>query len=118
MADDVPRGRSDVRLDENSTTFLIVPEFRDLMSRQAEIVVKIRSRECFRARSEFARRKAQAHGHAPALSSILPKPPASPEEGLLAVHIGGLELALNVGRELLNVVLVSAKLVGRHLKHA
>jgi hypothetical protein len=55
MADDVPRGRSDVRLHENSTTLLIMPEFRDLMSRQAEIVVKIRSRERFRARHQSSR---------------------------------------------------------------
>jgi hypothetical protein len=101
-----------VRLDENSTTFLIVPEFRDLMSRQAEIVVNIRSRECFRARSEFARPRSGAVEH-PAEAPRVP-----PKEGLLAVHIGGLELALNVGREFLNVILVSAKLVGRHLKHA
>ena len=107
-----------MRLDENSTTFLIVPEFRDLMSRQAEIVVEIRSRECFRARSEFARPKRRRTATLRRCRASCRSPRVPPKEGLLAVHISGLELALNLGRELLNVILVSAKLVGRHLKHA
>src|SRR3984957_4845635 len=118
MEGNVARRRNEVRLSK-TVRVLIMPEFRDQRSRRQETIDRVDPlRNYFGARAITFRAISGGSRRRLLATTSMPRRPPRVPGGLFAVHVGRLELALDVGGELLYVVLVSAKLVRGHLEHA